>query len=141
MNHSITFEVSSEATAGILSFWNSTLDLLDLNCSISAQCNGPGGGFSSESLFAISALNNIIEIFKTECDKHKVHFERIEGRAILSIVKNHEIDHFLIKEIEFYIKVEKPTNKEKAKSLLDRAIKISPICNNIKAGKIFHINI
>ncbi len=136
------FEVTSTATSGILSQWTAQADSLPpIPSAIPPEFSGPGGGYSPEDLFGIAILNCLISMYKVYCEKSKITFKSIEGKAIVVVDKSPSEPSFVVTEVNFYIDVAGVSHQEKAKSLFDQAAKDCPLGNSIKAGKTFHINI
>lgn len=138
----MNFEVSASATEGMKNQWNTQAgSLAPIQCAIPPEFMGPGGGFSPEDLFAMSLLNCLIAVFKVYAEKSSLRFQEIKGKVVLTLDKVPGDSGFAITQAEVFFTITGASDKEKAKKLLDGAIKDCPVSNSIKTGKTFHINI
>jgi uncharacterized OsmC-like protein len=102
---------------------------------------GPGGGYSPEDLFAIALLNCLIATFKVYCEKSKVDFQEIKGKVNLTVDKLSGQSGLAMTQADIFFDISGVSDAEKARKLLDGAIKDCAVSNSIKTGKTFHINI
>ena len=80
------FEVQSSSPQGVGALWKSQSgDLPPIPSAIPPEFMGPGKGYSPEDLFAISVLNCMIATYKVYCEKSKISFSEIRGKAILTV--------------------------------------------------------
>ncbi len=136
------FEVEARAPSGVSSQWIAQGDQLPpIPSAIPAEFMGPGGGYSPEDLFGISVLNCLIALYKVYCEKSKVFFEEIKGKAILTAEKDPSNSSFYISHIDIFLDVLGSSNKELGRKWLDTAIKDCPISNSIKSAKSFHVTV
>lgn len=136
------FEMSASATSGVGSLWNAQgKHLSPIVCAIPVEFNGPGGGYSPEDLFGLALLNCLFATFKVYAEKSNLQFQKILGRAVLTADRILGEAGFSITQADLFIDIEGAADQEKAKKLLDAAIKDCAISNSIKTGKTFHINI
>jgi uncharacterized OsmC-like protein len=136
------FQVEASAPSGILTQWTARSDALPpIPSAIPPEFTGPGGGYSPEDLFALSVLNCMIATYKVYMEKSKVSFENVEGRAVLTVDKHPSEPVFTMAHIEFFFDVTGSSDREKARVLLEKAIKDCAVSNSIKSGKSFHLNI
>src|SRR5690606_3534952 len=102
---------------------------------------GPGGGYSPEDLFALAAINCIIATFKVYAEKSNLNFETIEASAELTVDK-HPSENFLsMSHIKIKMDVKKASDPERVKKILEKSAKDCAVCNSIKTGKTFEINV
>ena len=135
-------EVSSEATEGISSTWNAQEGSLPpIVCSIPAEFNGSGEGYSPEALFGMATLNCIIAMFKGSTERFKAHFEKLMGKVNITLDCDSVSHQLFISGLEITFDIIGASDSEQIKKLLETAIKECPISNSIKSGKTFHINI
>jgi organic hydroperoxide reductase OsmC/OhrA len=134
--------VESSSTAPIKNHWTGkTGDLPPIPLAIPLEFMGPGGGYSPEDLFALAVLNCVIALFKVYCAQGKVSFREIQGKAVLTAEKEPSEASFYISHIDLTIDVSGASDVNKAKEILDNAIKNCPIGNSIKSCKSFHTTI
>jgi organic hydroperoxide reductase OsmC/OhrA len=136
------FEVSATATPGIGRQWTSQADdLAPIPCTIPPEFSGPGNGYSPEDLFGIALLSCLIATYKVYCEKAKISFQTLQGKASVIIDKQPSETSFAITEINVHFDVVGASDQEKARTIFDQTIKDCAISNSIKSGKTFHINI
>jgi organic hydroperoxide reductase OsmC/OhrA len=136
------FEVSAKAGPGIGSQWTAQSGQLpSIPSAIPPEFNGPGSGYSPEDLFGIAIINCLIATYKVYCEKSKVTFQNLAAKADLIIDKQPSETSFVVTEVNVFFDISGASDREKAKKLLDQAIKDCAISNSIKSGKTFHINI
>jgi uncharacterized OsmC-like protein len=102
---------------------------------------GPGGGYSPEDLFALAVLNCLIATYKAYCDKSKISFREVRGKALLTVDKIAANGGFSMTHIDITVKVAGASDPDLAKKTLETAIKDCAVSNSIKTGKTFHIDI
>ena len=136
------FEVEARAPCGVSSQWIAQGDQLPpIPSAIPPDFMGPGGGYSPEDLFGIAVLNCLIAMYKVYCEKSKISFGEIKGKAVLTADKDPSSASFYISQIDVFLDVSGSSDSEKARKLLDLAIKDCPIGNSIKSAKSFHITV
>jgi uncharacterized OsmC-like protein len=136
------FEVQAASNQGAASLWSAQADELPpIPCAIPPEFMGPGGGYSPEDLFAISLLNCLIATFKVYCEKSKVSFQEIKGRVNLTVDKLPGQSGFIMTQADIFFDVSGASDIERARKLMEAAIKDCAVSNSIKTGKTFHINI
>jgi Predicted redox protein, regulator of disulfide bond formation len=136
------FEVTAAATGGIGNQWTAQADQLPpIPSAIPPEFSGPGGGYSPEDLFGIALLNCLIAMYKVYCEKSKIYFKSIQGKAAVIIDKQPSETSFVVTEVNLYFDISGVSHQEKARALFDQAAKDCPIGNSIRSGKTFHINI
>lgn len=137
----INFEVSAEATSGIQNRWEAQSNSFKaVTCAISAELSGPGGGYSGEDFFALSAMSCIISAFKVNCEKEKEKFEKIKMNSKLTMDLDSNNKLFFT-SLDITINIEGSSNIEKVKKAIDEAVNNCPVCNSIKTAKILHIDV
>jgi len=136
------FKVSAEATEGTTNTWTCLADnLKPIDMAIPVEFKGPGKAYSPEDLFGLAVLNCIIAVYKDICEKNSLNFKKIEGKANVKMDKSAGDSQVILTHIEINFNVKGAADKEKARELLERAIKICPVSNSIKSGKTCHITI
>ena len=137
----MNFEVEAKAPSGISSQWIAQANHLPpIPSAIPPEFTGPGGGYSPEDLFGIAVLNCLIALYKVYCEKSKLVFQEIKAKAVLTADKDPASVSFYISHIDVFLTVEGASDQEKARKLLESAIKDCPISNSIKSAKSFHIS-
>lgn len=136
------FECQANAGPGIQTGWTAQADLLPpIPSAIPPEFMGPGGGYSPEDLFALAVVNCVIATFKVYCEKGKVSFQNIQGKAHLTVDKLPSEAGFGMTQIDVTFDVQGASDPEKIKKTLESAIKDCAVSNSIKSGKTFHMNI
>jgi uncharacterized OsmC-like protein len=136
------FEVQASASSGIHTPWTSQSDQLPpIPSAIPPEFMGPGGGYSPEDLFALAVLNCVIATFKVYCEKAKITFETIQGKANLTVDKLATEAGFGMTQIDITLNVLGTSDPDKAKKTLELSIKDCAVSNSIKSGKTFHLNV
>ena len=138
----MSFEATASATSGSSSLWNAQADNLPpIQSAIPTEFMGPGGGYSPEDLFSLALLNCLIATFKVYSEKSKIDFEEVKGKIQLTVDKLSGQSGFAMTQANIFLDVTGSTDPEKARKLLDAAIKDCAVSNSIKTGKTFHINV
>lgn len=134
--------VESTSTAPMKNNWTGKKESLSpIPLSIPLEFMGPGDGYSPEDLFALAVLNCVIALYKVYCAQAKISFQEIRGNAVLTADKQLAEASFYISQIDLTLEVRGASNVEKAKEILDNAIKNCPIGNSIKSCKSFHTTV
>lgn len=142
MQFPMKFEVRASASGGIKTPWTAQTDLLPpIPSAIPPEFSGPGGGYSPEDLFALSVLNCLIATYKVYCEKSQVLIGDIQGKATLTVDKLPGQTGFIFTQVDLTLDVRGAHDPEKARKLLDAAIKDCAATNSIKSGKTFHVNV
>ena len=138
----LKFEVYAKSKEGITCKWQSgSENYHPIEMSIPCAFNGPGKAYSPEDLFGLAMLNCIIAVYKDICEKNKIKFETIDGKASIFMDRSQEGNGLIISTIDITIKVTGASDREKARIFLEKTLKICPIANSIKSGKSFHITV
>ncbi len=138
----MNFEVSTEATSGISKKWTGRgANTENITIAIPPEFHGPGHAFTPEDLYALSVLSCVIASYKVLCEKHEVTFEKLDGKASVTMDRNPAFNGIALTDLTITLDIKNSSNKEKARELLDTAIKHCPVANSIKTGKTYHINI
>lgn len=136
------FEVEARGPSGIGSPWTAKAEQLpSIQCAIPKEFAGPGGGYSPEDLFALAVLSCLIATYKVYCEKEKITFDEIQGTSAATADKSPQGQGFLITHIEIHVIVKGSSDSEKAKKLLEMAIRDCAIGNSIKSSKTFHSDV
>lgn len=137
------FSVSADSKSGIRTIWTChSGNLPKIACSIPPEFGGQGdGGYSPEDFFAISVLNCLIATFKVYTEMAKVQYSEISGIAKATLNKHPSDSVLWISDLEITLEVKGSSDKDKAKSLLDKSIQDCAVSNSIKSGKSFHLKV
>ncbi len=134
------FEAIANATSGIHSPWTAQTDLLPpIPSAIPPEFMGPGGGYSPEDLFSLAVVNCVIATFKVYCEKGKLWFRSIQGKAILTVDKIAGEPGFGMTQIDITFDIHGASDEKDVKKTLESAIRDCAVSNSIKSGKTFHI--
>ena len=138
----LEFEVNAEATSGVCTPWTAQQNSLPpLSCAIPPEFNGPGGHYTPEDLLTLSVLNCIIAMFKYNCEKFQIDFTLIRGKAIAKMDLDPANNQLFISTIDITLDVQAASDVERAKELLNSAIRDCPITNSLKTGKTYHLTV
>ncbi len=138
----LKFKVNASAKEGISSQWAAEADALPpIPSAIPPEFSGPGGGYSPEDLFGIALINCLIALYKVYSERAKVSFKQIQVGATVVADKQPSESSFVITEINLSFHILGASDKQRAREVLDQAIKDCPISNSIRSGKTFDINI
>ncbi len=136
------FEVQASAGSGMQNRWDANSgELPPITMAIPLEFRGPGGGYSPEDLFALAILNCLIAMFKVYCEKEKVSFDQIKTKAELTIDKIAAENLIGVTHVDLYLDVTGASDGERARKIMDNAVKDCIISNSIKSGKTFHITV
>ncbi len=137
----LRFEVSSYAEEGTNKEWSSQAPNLEpIKSSVPPEFQGPGTGYTPESLLGIAMLNCIITLIKIYAEKQNVHFESISAHGSVSLDKQSSPPFYTITEIDIKLNVKNPQDQEKIRKLCEKAMKECPIGNAVKTGKTFDLS-
>jgi len=143
MKFPMNFEVEAVATGGMSTTWTTKEGSYPpITCAIPPEFMGPGGGYSPETLLTSAIISCLIAMFKFNCEKAKVTFQGLKGKATLSM--NLGADKSLqVTSIEISIDVTGASDPTKGKTLLDDAIQKCPISNSLKSSicKSFQVTV
>lgn len=136
------FSVNADSKSGVRTVWTShSGNLPKITCAIPLEFGGQGDGYSPEDFFAISVLNCLIATFKVYAEMAKVQYSEISGLAKATLNKHPSDSVLWVSDLEITLEVKGASDKDKAKTLLDKAIKDCAISNSIKSGKSFHLKV
>lgn len=136
------FSVSADSKSGIRTVWAShSGNLPKISCAIPPEFGGGGDGYSPEDFFSISVLNCLIATFKVYAEMAKVQYSEISGVAKATLNKHPSDGLLWISDLEITLEVKGAMDKEKAKTLLDKAIKDCAVSNSIRSAKSFHLKV
>jgi len=142
MQFPIKFNVAASSEKGISKCWESQGESMPfITCCIPTEFGGAGEGYSPEDLFALAILNCIIATFKVYAEKSNLEFENLDSSAELTMDKHTSDDYLFMSHIDIKITITGASDKDKMKTILDRAIKDCAISNSVKTGKTYQINI
>lgn len=142
MKFPMKFEVEAYGESGMKGTWSASAPHLPvIECAIPKEFMGPGGGYSPEDLFGLAILNCVIALYKVYCEKSKISFSEIRGKASVTADKKASMPTFVMTHVEMGFKIMNPSDPEKAKALLETAIKDCPVSNSILSTKTHHIEI
>ena len=140
MKFPLKFEVREQASEGIGNAWISKAGTLSfIPSAIPAEFMGPGSGYSPEDFFALAVLNCLIATYKVYCEKSKIGFKNLSGKATLIVDRQN--GSLIMAQIDIELHVQGASDPVKAKNLLETAIRDCPIANSIKTGKTFKISV
>lgn len=140
MQFPMKFEVEATASCKVGDPWECQSHALPpVKAAIPPEFMGPGGGYSPEDFFAFAVVNCIIATYKVYVEKAGVTFEQVQGKANLTV----DLVGGALKmaTIDIFIHVEKASDIEKAKTLLDKAAADCAISNSIQSGKTFQLTV
>ena len=141
-NFPLKFEVSAEAKEGTSNSWKCQANALTpIEVAIPPEFNGPGKAYSPEDLYGLAVLNCLIAVYKDYCEKNAVKFEKIESKLVVTMDKSTEGNGPILTHLDISFNVIGASDKDKARSLLEKTLQTCPVTNSIKSGKTCHIEI
>lgn len=136
------FPVRAEATGGIQTSWIAQAgNLPPIPAAIPPEFMGPGTGYSPEDLFGLAVINCLIAIYKVYCEKAGIEFENISVEAFVVADIKPGSTSFVLPQIDLKIQVKGASDSEKAKQLLEKAIRDCPVANSIKSEKTVQFSV
>lgn len=138
----LVFEVEATSPAGIQTTWKSKASTQDeVICAIPPEFAGPGGGFSPEDFFAMSALNCVIATFKVYAEKSGQTFDKVQGSIKATMGKDPKEKCFCVTNLDFRIDITGASDVEKVKATMQQAFKECAICASVKCEKSVTLNV
>ena len=135
------FEVFAEADSDLTNAWKCQANALEpISCCIPPEFAGPGKSYTPEDFFAFSVINSIIAAFKIGCEKANQNFDKIKGKASLTMDLGPD-NKLTFAALDICLDVTGASDKEKIKKILEEAISICPVSNAIKTPKTLHIQV
>ena len=141
IHYPLTFKVSSSATSGALSTWDSVFyrtagDPVQSLVSIPPEFEGPGGGYSPEDFYSLALINCFVATFKVIADKSKLNFKCLECHGLLTVDRDEKgvpwMSSFRLKGTLTGV-----ADIERAKRILEKTSQSCMILNSVKTEKIF----
>jgi organic hydroperoxide reductase OsmC/OhrA len=127
------FHAEATAHSGIKETWQVSASDYKTECSIPEIYSGTGEAFSPEELFLLSLQNCFVASFKVYAEHTRLNFDRIDVLADLDVDLDEDRGP-VMKSVEMKIDLYGVSNEDKAKDLIDRALKNGFIFNSIQTS-------
>jgi organic hydroperoxide reductase OsmC/OhrA len=131
LNYPMTFETQASAAHGTGSPWSAKSTEYEIAISIPPEFSGPGGAMSPEDLFAHALTNCFLATFKVLAENSKVTFENISVKSRL-IVDRDDQKRPCMQACHLSIQLTAPSDENKAKRLMEKALQSGFILNSVK---------
>ncbi len=136
------FETKTTTKPGIDQIWTSQAPGLDpVPIAIPPEFSGPGKGYSPEDLFAMACVNCMIATFKVYAEHMRLSFQEITAKTTLTVDKHPAAAFLSMTNIDVAFTLKGPSDPEKVKNTLEKAIKDCAVCNSIKSVKTYSIHL
>lgn len=136
------FKTTAESGAGIQTQWETTASAhqLQIPMAIPPEFEGPGGGFSPEDIYAMALQNCFVATFKVFAEKSRLSYGHIQVVAELAVDRD-EAGRPWMARCAFKVSVDKCTQIENAKRILNRTSESCMILNSVKTEKSFEFHV
>lgn len=140
IKYPMSFEINASSTPGASTLFEAGAHHLpSIRCAIPPEFAGPGGGYSPEDLFALSALTCFIATFKVFAQKSGLAYNHIAGRTKLHIDRVQGRPEFT--KLETVIELSGVGDEAKARQLLGEAEKWCLVTAAIRCEKSYNYQI
>ena len=139
IQYPLSFSVEAQAPSGIQQNWTASAGEHLAKMSIPPEFEGPGGAFSPEDLFALALSNCFVATFKVYAEKSKLQFSSVKAQAKL-IVDLDEQKKPIMKSMTLEICLKGVENQDRARMLVERALKSGFILNSVKTNVTAELN-
>lgn len=142
LTYPLKFSVSAHAKPGVNINWETSSASQEkiLTASIPPEFAGPGGGFSPEDLYALAIVNCFVATFKVYAEKSQLNFEDVKADLTLEVDRDEKGFPWMARA-QMQVTLKKPSAKDKAESLLQKALKGCLVMNSIKTEKTVIFNV
>lgn len=131
MAYPLNFESVTQSECGITGVWSSRSGDFESSIAIPPEFAGPGGGLSPEDLFNHALTNCFVATFKVYAQNSKLTFDRIEAHSKL-VVDLDDNRKPVMKALEVRVRIENPSDRDKALMLAQKASRSGFILNSVK---------
>ena len=131
IQYPIQFSTKATAICGMSSAWKVQSSNIEMEIAIPTEFEGPGGALSPEDLFAQALTNCFLATYKVLAEKSKVTFEGISVTGELTVERD-ELKRPIMKAFHFLIQLTSPSDVERAKRLVEKALQTGFILNSVK---------
>lgn len=138
IRYPVTFDTQVTTGCGMATIWEIHSKENQSRCAIPLEFEGPGGAFSPEDLFAQSLTNCFVATFQVMAEKSRVTFKTLEVLGHL-VVDRDESKHPVMKEFQLKIRLAAPSDYERAKSLVKKAVETGFILNSVKTSITYEL--
>jgi len=140
INYPLIFESQTEAPAGTRGTWTTQSQNYSSTCSVPLEFFGSGGALSPEDLFNHALTNCFMATFKVYAENSRVHYDSLKVNSRL-VVESGEDRKVVMKSIYMDVKIENPSNPDKALLLAKKASEGGFILNSVKTERHFTFQI
>jgi organic hydroperoxide reductase OsmC/OhrA len=131
IQYPIHFSTQATTPGGIQTSWPVRSAECEMQLAIPTEFEGPGGALSPEDLFAQALTNCFIATFKVLAEKSRVNFEKLDVSGRLTVERD-EAKRPVMKAFHFVIELVAPSDADRAKRLVDKALESGFILNSVK---------
>lgn len=130
------FQVKSAAQPGINVNWQTSAHSMDtaLPAAVPHEFLGPGGGFSPEDFYSLAIVNCYVATFKVYAEKSNLNFDEITADVTLEVDRDEKGFPWMARA-HLNVQLYRPSSKEKAQAVLDKALKGCLVMNSIRTEK------
>lgn len=131
IQYPIQFNAKAAALCGMNTSWKVQSSAFEMEVAIPTEFEGPGGALSPEDLFAQALTNCFLATYKVLAEKSKVTFAGISVSGELTVERD-ELKRPVMKAFHFRIQLTSPSDVERAKRLVEKALQSGFILNSVK---------
>lgn len=142
LQYPMKFNVRSSAKPGIAVNWQTSSSSMQqiLPGAVPPEFGGPGQGFSPEDFYALAIVNCFIATFKVYAEKSALDFEEVTSEVTLEVDRDEKGFPWMARAT-MNVQLVRPSSKEKAEALLQKALKGCLVMNSIKTEKTVNFQI
>lgn len=131
IQYPIQFSTEATALCGMSTAWTVRSSNFEMEVAIPTEFEGPGGALSPEDLFAQALTNCFLATYKVLAEKSKVSFEGISVTGELTVERD-DLKRPIMKAFHFVIQLTSPSDVDRAKRLVEKALQTGFILNSVK---------
>lgn len=136
----LTFNTYASARGGAGQRWHSRAGESEVLCAVPKEFDGPGGGLSPEDLFGQALLNCFLATFQVMAEKSKLALEGVSASGTLTVDRD-EQKRPVMKAFHFVVRLEGATDAERAKSLVEKAVRSGFILNSVRTEITYELEL
>ena len=137
LRYPMKFNVKSSSKSGISQQWSTSAEAMPeaLKGAIPPEFGGPGQGYSPEDFYALAIANCFVATFKVYAEKSRLDFEDLHVDVTLEVDRDEKGFPWMARAF-LNAKIVRPSSKENAENLMNKAFKGCLVMNSIKTEKI-----
>ena len=141
IKYPLSFESQTTAQSGTRGTWVTQSQQHSSECCVPKEFLGSGGALSPEDLFNHALTNCFIATFKVYAENSKLSFDSVKADSQLVVEEDQTNHKVTMKSIKIHVKIFKPSDREKALKLAERASNDGFILNSVKTDRYFTFEI